>query len=373
MISFTDPRLYVKGTCQAIASDPNTGEILYFSNKFQTGNIQTSVTMGEVRAGLGNAIATILPSDSALNVEFTAADFSLWAKAAQVGGTLNYNAPAMACSVIEASTQTLSVDVTGGTPVAQLGYSEPFCYVQEVGAASPIATNGTPYAIDPVSGNITGFTATSGTKYKVWYFINQASAQVASISTLFDPRVVHFTAQLAVFSNEAATDQASGTRVGWLYLIVPRLKLGGNAGVVGDQSNNDTTSMSGQAVAYDSSVVSETCTDCDASNLAYYVYVPDAASQDIAGLAIVGGVITLKASSTIQVPVKYVMANGELVTPNYNDLNYDLTTPISGASVSEAGVITAGSETGDGEITVTYTEGGADLSCVANVSVTAAG
>ena len=37
MISFTDKKLYVKGTCQANLSDPCTGDVLYSSNKFQTG------------------------------------------------------------------------------------------------------------------------------------------------------------------------------------------------------------------------------------------------------------------------------------------------------------------------------------------------
>lgn len=51
MITFTDKRLYVKGTCSAILSDKNTGDIVYFSDKFQTGNMTTSVTTGEIRAG----------------------------------------------------------------------------------------------------------------------------------------------------------------------------------------------------------------------------------------------------------------------------------------------------------------------------------
>lgn len=64
---------------------------------------------------------------------------------------------------------------------------------------------------------------------------------------------------------------------------------------------------------------------------------------------------------------------GELVTPNYTDLSYELTTPISGASVSEAGVITAGANSGDGEVTVTYDKVSPALTCVANVSVVGGG
>ena len=65
MIQFTDPKLYLKGTCLGIGADPKTGQILFYDNKFQTANFQTSLTMGEIRAGLGNAIATMLGSDSA--------------------------------------------------------------------------------------------------------------------------------------------------------------------------------------------------------------------------------------------------------------------------------------------------------------------
>lgn len=230
MITFTDKRLYVKGTCSAILSDKNTGDIVYFSDKFQTGNMTTSVTTGEIRAGLGNGIATIIPSDSALNVEFAAADFNLFAKMAQVGGTLNYNAPAMTCQIVEASSGTLTIDVTGGDPVAQLGFSDVFCYVQEVGASSPISIYGKSYLISS-AGEVTGFTATSGKKYKVWYCVNQASAQVGAVPSFIDPATYHFTAQMAVYMNATGTaSNNTGSRCGWLYAIVPSLKLAGTGG-----------------------------------------------------------------------------------------------------------------------------------------------
>ena len=370
MISFTDKRLYVKGTCQAIAADPVTGQILYFSNKFQTGNFNTSVTMGEIRGGMGNPIAAIIPSDSAVNVEFTAADFSMWAKAAQVGAALNYNAVAMECQVVTAESEALTIDVTGGAPVAQYGYSQPMCFVQEVGEASPIATGGVPYAIS-AEGAITGFTATSGTQYKVWYFVNKASAQVAEISTMFNPRIVHFTAQIPVYANDVSSSQNEGSRVGWVYAIVPRLKLGGTATVTGDQNTPDTTSMSGQAVAFDQDTVSATCSDCESGTLAYYIYVPDDIASAVTGLAVVGGVVTVAASGTAQIPVKLVMADGSLVQPNYSDLTYAASGEPSGTTVGETGVINAGATSGDFEVTMTYPKSGEpQYTTVCNVSVT---
>lgn len=362
MISFTDKKLYLKGTCQANLSDPCTGQVIYSSNKFQTGNITTSVTMGEIRAGLGNAVAAILPSDSALNVEFTAADFSLAAKAAQLGAGLSYGAVEPACEVVTATDTTLNVSLLADTPVAQVGYPEPFVYVQTVGETGSMAETGVPYSIG-ADGAITGFTSATGTQYKVFYFKGSTVGQTATISSLMDPRVLHFTAQMPVFSNEACSSETQGTRVGWLYVIVPRLKLGANGGVVGDQTTADTTSLSGQAVAFDESVVSGECTDCAAGTLAYYVYIPDNGADQIVGLAVVGGFVSVSTGGTAQIPVKFVMANGELVTPSDygNHFGYQAIEAPNGTTVSGAGVVTAGSTAGDFAVRITYTGRGDDV------------
>lgn len=375
MIRFTDPRLYVKGTCAAMLTDKSTGDIKYWSDKFQTGNITTSLTEGEIRAGLGNGIAAIIPSDSDLQVEFTAADFSLWAKVAQVGGTLNYNAPTMTCQVVEATSTSLALDVSKGAPVAQLGFSQVRCYVQEVGKAAPVGVYGTAYPIDADTGEVKDFVAKAGMKYKVWYCVNNAFAQVATISSFFDPAVYHFTAVLAVYANKTTGEKNSGTRVGWLYVIVPSLKLGGNAGVVGDQTNNDTTSVSGRAVTSDADVVSELCEGCNSGGnvYAYYVYVPDDGADAIQGLAVVGGTVSVATSATAQIPVRFVMRNGELVIPaSYSEgFTYDASGAPEGTTVSDAGLITAGATAGDFDVAVTYDNGGEDLKLSITASVTA--
>lgn len=371
MITFTDKRLYLKGTCMALALDPNTSEVLYYTNKAATANLETSVTMGEIRAGLGNPVSVILPSDSALNVTFTASDFNLWVKSAQVGATLNYNAVVPVCQTITATGTSLSIDVTDGVPVAFYGSGDVLCYVQETGVAGTMADTGMPYPISE-AGLISGFNAVSGKTYKVWYYTNKASAQVATIQSLFDPKVVTFIQQMAVYTNEGVAG-GTGTRVGWLYAVVPFLKLGANAGVVGDQSNADTTELSGQAIAYDSDIVSATCTNCEASALAYYIYAPDDAAESISGIAVVGGVVSVASGDTAQIPVKLVMANGELVTPNpYTLCSYTGEGLPAGTSVSEAGVITAGTTAGSGEVTIAYpASGDAEHECVINVEVTA--
>ena len=88
MINFTDKRVYAKGLCMAQLADPVSGEIIWSSNKFQSGNINFSANTDPLRAGLGNGIATIIATDSDTTVDFTRADFDLIAKMAAVGGTV---------------------------------------------------------------------------------------------------------------------------------------------------------------------------------------------------------------------------------------------------------------------------------------------
>ena len=372
MIRFQDPRLYVQGTCNFVLCDVTTGDVKYQDNKFKTNNITTSANTEPIRGGLGDPAVCVIPYDSDINVSASSAAFSLFAKAAQVGAQLSYNAVSPQCQVIEATGTTLTVDVAAaGNPVAPYGYASPFCYVLEVGVANYVGDAGTAYPIDSTTGLISGFNATSGTSYKVWYWVNKASAQVATLSTQFSPGVYHATAQIAVYANQSGyAEGETGTRVGWLYYVIPLLKMGAVANIVGDQTTPDTTDLSGRALYFDETVESGTCGD-NTGVLAYYIYVPDDATQDITGLAIVGGVVTLPISSSIQVPVKYVMRGGQLVQPNYSDLSYQLSSPPASTTVSQTGVITSGATSGDCEITVSYPSSGtAQFTVVANVSVT---
>lgn len=371
MISFTDDRLYAKGTCNVICSDVNTGDVLYQSNKVTTGNVTPSVNLNEIRAGLSNPIATMIPSDSSLQVDFEAADFQIWAKSAQMGAALSYGAPAQTCQIVTAASTTLAIDVSGGAPVAPFGYKDAFCFVQTVGAESKLLNDGVAYPISS-AGTISNFVATASTKYKVTYYVQKVAARKAVISSFIDPKVVRFECQIAVYSNRGGTSE--GTRVGWLYYTIPYLKLQADATVTGDQGNNDTTKISGQALAYDSSIVSETCSDCDSSTLAYLVYVPDDVAEEILGITIIGGAVSLVEETTAQLRPYIVMADKSIVVPNdfSTGFSYEMTTTITGTSVSSAGLITAGTTAGSGEVTITYTPvEGTSFTCPVNVTVTA--
>ena len=374
MITFTDRSLFLKGVGNVILTDPDTGDILYQSKLFNTGSVTTSVNMNEIRAGLGNPVVAVLPSDASLNVEFTAQDFNIFAKSAQVGATLTYSAPVPVAQTIKANSTTLTLDVTDGAPVAELGMTEAKCYIQVVGSDSPIVSDGTAYDISS-SGVVSGFTATVDTTYKVWYYIQKATAHKATIGSLIDPKVVHFAASFAVYANVGGSAN-SGTRVGWLYVTVPKLKLQANANITGDQTNNDTTVISGMALSEDDQVVSATTDLCgDASNdLAYYVYSPCSDAKIVQGIAVVGGLVSLPVSDSAQIPVYLVMPDNTLVKPTSYSTGFTYTGSglPSGTSVSANGLITSGSTAGDGEVEIEFTDGENEFTCPVNISVVSA-
>lgn len=374
MITFTDKSLFLKGVGNVILTDPDTGDILYQSKSFNAGSVSTSVNMNEIRAGLGNPVVATLPSDASLTVEFTAVDFSLFEKAAQVGAALTYGAPVPVAQVVKATGASLTIDVADGVPAAQLGFTEPVCYIQPVGAASPILRDGTAYPISE-AGVISGFTATVDQEYKVWYFIQKATAHKATIGSLMDPKIVHFSASFAVYANVGGSAN-SGTRVGWLYVTVPKLKMQANANISGDQTNADTTVISGMALSEDEQVVSAVTDLCgDVSNpLAYYVYSPCNDAEIVQGIAVVGGLVSLPISSAKQIPVYLVMPDNTLVKPTSYSTGFTYTGSglPTGTSVSTAGVISSGTTAGDGEVEIQWTDGENTFTCPVNVEVTSA-
>lgn len=359
MIQLNNKYLFAKGTCNVVVSDPSTGNIDYQSNKVQTSQLTTSVSMNEIRAGLGNAIAIQLPTDSAINLELTAADFSLKAKGLQLGSAVTYNAAAPVCEVIEATTSTLTV-TSDTAPVPPQGFSKVLAYVND-----GTSNASTAYEIDD-DGDILGFTATPGTTYRVYYWIANPSAQQLTAYSVFAPAVKHVTIQIAVYSTENASAASQSSLVGWLYCIIPRMQFSAKADTDGSQSGNDTSVLSGTALSYDPDSDVTVCTDCGLSELAYWVYVPNGSYlQSVEALAVIGGGLSLSVGDTAQIPVRFYMDDGSLVVPDYSLMTY---TPGSSsvATVSSTGLVSAAGA-GTTSISVVLTD---DNTKTASVPVT---
>lgn len=373
MIKFTDPRLYVQGVGTAIMTDPATGDIKYFSDKFQDGNITASSDEGIINAGIGNAPAIMIPTNPNIQVSVTAADYSEYAKAAAVGATVSAGAPVMTCQTVQASGTSLSISVADGTPVAGPGMSEVICYVQEVGAASPVAQDGIAYSLNATSGAISGFSATNGKTYLVSYYVSQANATMTTISTNIKGAVVSFTLQRPIYTNvDIKTNQ--GDLWGMLYEVIPRLQLmPDGAANSGNQNSPTTTAITGRAISFDADTISADCSGCSlpGAPLMYRIIVPCDKTAGIDGiLGALGGAITLAADATLQLHPAIVMNNSLSYGVPPTDFAY-VSSATGVASVSDAGVVT-GVSAGDAEITVTYTVGTETYTDYVNVEVTTA-
>jgi hypothetical protein len=113
MINLGNPYLYLKGTCNVNIRDIATGNVVFSSSKVVTNNFNTEVDMGAIRAGLGNSIAIQLPSNSAVNLDLTTADFNLEGRAMQVGSQVSYNAIVTKCITLMATGTTLELPPFG--------------------------------------------------------------------------------------------------------------------------------------------------------------------------------------------------------------------------------------------------------------------
>lgn len=374
MLTFTDPRLYVMGIGIGYMTSLSDGSIKYWSDKMQEGSTTFSASDNVLSAGIGNSPAIIIPTDPNVAVSVTAGDYNEYAKSAAVGGTISYGAPVMTCQTVTATGTSLTVDVTEGTPIAGPGMSDIVAYVQAVGAASPVATGGIAYQLDPTTGAISGFAATAGTSYIVSYYVSQANASMTTINSNIKGEVVRFVYSRPIYTNyDPSTNQ--GDLYGWLHEIVPRLQLMPDGATnSGGQTTYTTTGITGRALTYDPTVVSAGCDDCSVtgSPLMYRVIVPCDPSSGVEGIiGVLGGTVNLTAGETFQL-APAIVVNGALTYGKpASDFAY-VSDTTSVATVGAATGAVVGVSAGNAKVTITIEVGGETYSDIIDVVVTSA-
>lgn len=355
---------YAKGFSEAAVYDVVTGDLLYWTNKLQTGSTSTSMNDGAIEGGLGNKLLANIPDTIRLTGTFEAADFSLEARGLQMGSSVQYNAKSMIREKIVAQSTTLTVT---STPVAAYGQANDsetyYCYV---------GNDGVNYGVNPTTKEIQGFTAEVGKEYCVQYYTDILNAERLAIPTNFSPTIGYMVIKTPMYS-ENGTSAKNSSLAGYLYGFYPRVQfIGGDAGVNGSQTDATTTSLNFTALAYDE-LSDEVCTDCGSEDsvYGYLTYVPCGGDElsAVKGLAIVGGVIPVKVGATAQTPVFYYMDNGQLITPSYADLTFTSGAEATATVGENTGVITGVAE---GETTITAkVTAKPTLMATANVTVTA--
>lgn len=347
--------LYVKGTAKITFFNTSTDDVIYSSNKLQTSQIQTSVNLGAIQGGLGNATLINLPDTPNFTLNMTAADFSLDAQGMQVGSTPHYNAPIL---VRESATLTGGKLTVSGTPVAPVGTS----------TGNIVGTvNGVAYLFSGKELTITG--GTEGANYCVEYWVNKLQSRQLDILTMFAPMIVRALIEAPVFSSETG-DLTTGSRVGTLYITVPRLQLNGDLNIDMSQTTASTTVLNGTALSFDEyqTTTGNACAQNE-PKLAYMsVDLSDEDTYDnVTALAVIGGGVSGAAGDVVASPLVLVMNNGETQPiSNYADFTFAAESTVATVD-STTGAITIGSAGGDIKVAAASTIGRSDLT--ANIQV----
>ena len=327
--------LFVKGTAEIVMFNTATDDVVYQSNKLQSNQIQTSVNLGPVQGGLGNPTLINLPDTPNLTLGMTAADFSLEAQGLQIGDVPSYNAIVPVHESVTCTSGTLTVS---GTPAVPLGSS--------TGATVGIV-DGTAYEFNGKT--ITFAAGEEGSKYCVQYYVQKLQAKQLEISTSFAPMVVRALITLPVFSS-STNDVSTGSRVGSLYITVPRLQLNGDLNIDASQTTASTTILNATALSFDE-LQSSTGDACAVNEpkLAYMALdlSDENTYEHVVGLVVVGGGVSGASAAVVPSPLLLLMDNGETQPlPDYDDFTY---TPESnvGTVNTTTGAITIGTASGN--------------------------
>lgn len=364
-IQLGNPNLFVKGMVEARIYDPATGNIIGYDNVASESAVTSTVNMGEVVGGIGNVLLMNIPDTTRITGSLTSQAFSLNARALASGGEVIYGGTAPVCETITASGAALTVTQQ---PVLSYGQAASettgWCYVREHGATTFMGTN---YGVDLTTKQVQGFTAVEGTQYDVFYFVENASAQVLALPEAFNPKVATIHLKYAVYAKQN-NSVSNGTLQGYLYFIVPRAQFVGDTGINANQTTNATSNYDWQAVSSESGVMR--CDDCAGAgaDYAYYIYVPCAGSTSaVEALAVIGGGVSVAQGATAQIPVVFVMPDNSIQTPDYTLMNY--ASDNEAVTVSASGVVT-GASAGSAVVTISL-KSNAEITTTANVTVTA--
>lgn len=357
---FGDPRLFVMGA-ELTMYDPATGNVVGYDNVGSDAAISYTFDFTEVVGGMQNQLVGLIPHTTRLTGSYTSQAFSLAHRALLSGGSLTYNAVAPVCETIKATATTLTVSKTPAKAQSQASTDTyAWCYVRPHDAATYEGVN---YGVDISTKAVQNFTATVNDYYDVFYFTEWASAQQLALPAGANPSIVAVHQKWAVYSEQNGS-RSQGTLQGYLYVVVPKAMLEGDAGIDGNQTSNSTTTYNWRALSGAESN-KPICADCDSStaDLAYYIYVPCGTALDaVVDMVVLGGDPTLTIGTDEQLKIRLVMKDGSTVLPDYSTLAY-----VSGTTgkvtVNDTGVLHPVSA-GSSVITTTLTK--SDSSTIVN-------
>lgn len=362
---FGGPPLVAAHIAEQIFINPATGDIVGYDRVPVTSAFESKANLFEITGGMGNRLVGVIPDTVRVTGRWQSAAFSFRTKEMITGGFLAYGAAAPVTETVTGAVGGLRVSGTPSASLWQAPGDGPLCYVRKHGERQ---YKGEAYSIDAETGAVSGFTAADGEEYDVLYTAHKANAFSLPVPTAWNPVAMTIQVKIGMYSMRRDSRRA-GTQAGWLYYIVPRAILSGDAGFSASQAEHAPTNGTWTAVPEkEKSVLFGDCRETPVC--ARYVYVPCADETDaVEALAVPGGGMTLRAGATAPIPVKYLMPDNTLVQADCARLGY-LSRNAKVAEVSNDGLV-RGAGAGETEILVFLSRPGKDTlttRCAVSVS-----
>lgn len=363
-MSCSNENLYAQGIYNFDFYDLTTDELLFQSRTITEGNIATSVTLNEIRGGIGNAVQIQIPSDASLTVTMTAANFSLEGLALNTGSTIMPNGTYQVSETLTLAEGTednvgKAVGKVTSTPVAPVG--------SITGEVVGYVNCNEKVTIDPETKEFVYEAGKAGDKVCIYYYTQTSSAEIFRIGSNFSPKIGRAVLRTPLYS----TTGQSGTGnilAGELQIVIPKAQLNGDLNLDLSQTANATTVLNMTALA-DYEVQEGECPSDDGT-LGYIIQVLNQGSiwDRIDEIVVLGGGISLEANETETIVVKGYSRENPNMLENvpYEDLTFTSGSDAV-ATVDTAGLVTAVAS-GDTEVTIKQEEKG--LTATVDVEVT---
>ena len=306
--TFKPQALFTKGIIHAEFYDPANDQLLGFSPYVTDFGLNGSFNNGDVEGGIGNQLIISIPDTSRLEVTATTADSALNNHALTVGAALAGNGIIEAMASVTASGTSIAISSNACAPYG--GQNGAIAYVLTSSGsdkAAVEAASGTPYSVTG-AGVLSGFTAVNGNTYCVKYFIKNSSADELTIPANFQPKVVRAHFAVNVYSQKGNGDVMSGSLVKIRHYYFPYYQFNQPLQMTESQTTPGSTNLGGRCLSYQDALEAGLCAS---ENSAAYGFIVDeivgsnTSTAKVQGIYIVGGAISVAASDSVAVPVKY--------------------------------------------------------------------
>ena len=324
--------------------------------------ISLTVTEEEVRGGLGNSVLGSYFHDTGLTLNMTDALFSLEYLALNVGGTISVGANVVtmeqlavgASGVITVTNQPQEF-LTGNGYIAFVKKpSESEDAWKKVTFDTDAKTATTTYAENDV--------------VCVRYCMTNETARKFTVSSAFIPSQISLILTFPLFKagTEKATTLTNSSKVGEIQIKIPNFIFNGSQDLSLTSSGTATTALSGKALV--TFTGAEGCDDEGYYGEIIEVVFGKDEFEDVRAIVIADANIEMLINETKKIEV-YALYGGTVAPKLLDNTKLTFTVDGTGASISSAGVITAGATAGTATIKATVTSKPA-LDSAAVVTVT---